>query len=58
MNDQPAPSEQPQPAEDRPVSASDIDLEALTKAVERLWRHDLALERERLNGVTSPDQRW
>ncbi len=58
MNDQPTSSEQPKPAEEQPASTAEVDLEALTKAVERLWRRDLAIERERLNGGARPDQPW
>ena len=56
MSDQPNSSEQPRPAENQPASAAEVDLEALTQAVERLWRRDLAIERERLNGGARPDQ--
>ena len=34
----------------------EIDLAALTDAVERLWRRDLEIERERLWGRTRPRQ--
>ena len=36
------------------ASAEGIDLAALTDAVERLWRRDLEIERERLWGATRP----
>jgi hypothetical protein len=34
----------------------EVDLVALTDAVERLWRRDLEIERERLWGGTRPRQ--
>ena len=58
MSEQPTNSEQPKPTKDQPASAAEVDLEALTEAVERLWRRDLAIERERLNGGARPDQHW
>lgn len=50
-------SEQQPPAQDHrqqaplPKHPEPVDLEALTKAVERLLRRDLAIERERIRGT-------
>lgn len=56
MNDQATNADQPEPTE--APKSPDVDLEALTLAVERLLRRELALERERLDGGTRTDQRW
>jgi hypothetical protein len=45
------PSQPGQPAEDQRAEDEEIDMDALTAAVERLLRRDLAIERERLRGV-------
>jgi hypothetical protein len=58
MSDQPNNSDQPAPPQAQPDQAAEVDLEALTLAVERLLRRDLAIERERLNGGARPDQQW
>ncbi len=58
MSDQPNSSEQPEAIENQPSQTGEVDLEVLTQAVERLWRRDLAIERERLSGGTRSDQQW
>ena len=45
-------AEQPHPEPN--VDADPIDIAALTDAVERLWRRDLEIERERLGGGKAP----
>ena len=52
MNDQPPPSPPPADSTPPPADASPaIDLDALARAVERLWRRDLLVARERLRGI-------
>ena len=43
---------QPQP--EPTIDEDRIDIAALTDAVERLWRRDLEIERERLGGGNAP----
>lgn len=54
MDDHTEPENQPNPQQEEP----EIDLEALTNAVERLLRRDLRLERERTFGADRPDNRF
>ena len=59
MDEHPEPQNQP-PASSQaaPGEEPEIDLDALTAAVERLLRRDLRLERERAFGADRPDPRF
>lgn len=59
MDEHPEPQNQPA-ASAQGVTGADpeIDLDALTDAVERLLRRDLRLERERAFGADRPDARF
>ena len=54
MDEPTEPENQPPAKAEEP----EIDLEALTSAVERLLRRDLRLERERGFGADRPDDRF
>ncbi len=43
-----------QPHSEPNIDEDPIDIAALTDAVERLWRRDLEIERERLGGGKAP----
>ncbi|HYF65010.1 MAG TPA: hypothetical protein VD886_19450 [Herpetosiphonaceae bacterium] len=59
MDDHTEPENQPPAsAQGTPAREPEIDLEALTSAVERLLRRDLRLERERAGGEERPKDRF